>query len=99
MRLVFAICVFFFLSCNTKDTENTTTETGNVAGENSVQDSTTVVSNIDGCYMRILKRDTMLLHLQQTGKRVSGKMNFDNYEKDGSNGTVTGVIENDIVKL
>ena len=26
-------------------------------------------------------------------------MNFDNYEKDGSTGTVSGVIENDIVKL
>jgi len=46
-----------------------------------------------------LKRDTMLLHLQQNGETVLGKMNFDNYEKDGSTGTVSGVIENDIVKL
>ena len=100
MRLAFALSVIFFLSCNTNNnTEIDTTETGSVGGENPIKDSTVVANNIDGCYMRILKRDTMLLHLQQNGKMVSGKMNFDNYEKDGSTGTVTGVIENDIVKL
>jgi hypothetical protein len=100
MRLAFALCVIFFLSCNpNNNTEIATTETGSVGGENPIKDSTVVANNIDGCYMKILKRDTMLLHLQQNGKMVSGKMNFDNYEKDGSTGTVTGVIENDIVKL
>ena len=99
MRSVFVICSIVLLSCSNNDTSIATTETEIIAGENSAQDSTVFVSKIDGCYMRVLKRDTMLLHLQQNGETVSGKMNFDNYEKDGSTGTVSGVIENDIVKL
>ena len=98
MRLVLLICCIFLLSCN-NDSETTTIVTENNAGENSVQESTTAINKVDGCYMRILKRDTMLLHLQQNGNTVSGKMNFDNYEKDGSAGTVSGILENDIVKL
>ena len=99
MRSVFVICSIVLLSCSNNDTAIATTETEIIAGENSAQDSTVFVSKIAGCYMRVLKRDTMLLHLQQNGETVLGKMNFDNYEKDGSTGTVSGVIENDIVKL
>lgn len=55
--------------------------------------------NVEGCYVKIVKRDTMVLHLEQNGKNVSGKMSFDNYEKDGSTGEVKGVIEKDIVKI
>ena len=49
--------------------------------------------------MRVLKRDTVLLNLQQNGANVSGTMNFDNYEKDSSIGEVKGSIENNVVKL
>src|SRR6188768_3721132 len=98
MRLILAICSIFFLSCN-NDNRTTTIENETVGSENSSQDSTNATYKIDGCYMRILKRDTMLLHVQQNGKTVSGKMNFDNYEKDGSTGTVSGLIEDDVLKL
>ncbi len=49
--------------------------------------------------MKILKRDTMVLHLQQHGDSVTGKMNFDNYEKDSSSGEVKGVVDGDVIKL
>ena len=57
------------------------------------------IANITGCYMQILKRDTFAANLQQQGNVVTGKLSFDNYEKDGSSGSVTGKLEADILKL
>jgi hypothetical protein len=52
------------------------------------------------CYMQVLKRDTMVLHINSAiGDGISGKLSFDNYEKDGSTGTVKGKREGDVVKL
>ena len=52
-----------------------------------------------GCYMKIIGRDTAILMLEQKGKEFSGKMLYDNYEKDGSRGTVKGKEEGEIIKL
>lgn len=49
---------------------------------------------LDGCYIRVTGRDTLLLQLHENGGIVNGTMHFDNYEKDSSQGTVTGKMEN-----
>ncbi len=51
------------------------------------------------CYWQIMQRDTFVAAFSQTGSNVSGKLTFDNYQKDGSSGTVVGKKENDIMKL
>lgn len=51
------------------------------------------------CYWRIAGRDTMVLILLRTGNEVSGKLSFDNYQIDGSAGSVAGEVEDDIVRL
>ena len=56
-------------------------------------------AGLDGCYMKIIGRDTAILMLEQKGAALSGKMLYDNYEKDGSWGTVQGKEEGDILKL
>ncbi len=75
-------------------------------GEDAVQlnaDSLAVKSdttnNIEGCYMQVLNRDTFTASLQQQGNLVTGSMSFDNYEKDASTGTVSGKLQDDILKL
>jgi hypothetical protein len=55
--------------------------------------------SVTGCYMRVLSRDTVVATLQQSGDLVTGKLSFDNYQKDGSTGTVSGKVENGILKL
>jgi hypothetical protein len=55
--------------------------------------------DVTGCYMKILGRDTAILMLEQKGNEFSGKMLYDNYEKDGSRGTVKGKEEEGILKL
>ena len=55
--------------------------------------------DVSGCYWKILKRDTFAIHLNQKGNTVSGKLSFDNFEKDASSGTVTGTINGIIIQL
>ncbi len=52
-------------------------------------------SSVTNCYMYVLKRDTVLLQLQQKGKRITGVMSFDNYQKDSSHGDITGYVNGD----
>jgi hypothetical protein len=57
------------------------------------------VNDITGCYMKIIGRDTAILMLEQKGNIFTGKMLYDNYEKDGSKGTVKGKEDKEIIKL
>jgi len=56
-------------------------------------------ADVSGCYMKIIGRDTAILMLEQKGNELSGKMLYDNYEKDGSRGPVKGTEEKEIIKL
>jgi hypothetical protein len=57
------------------------------------------LSNMTGCYMKIVGRDTAILMLEQKGDMFTGKILYDNYEKDGSRGTVKGKEDKEIIKL
>jgi len=49
------------------------------------------------CYRFVLKRDTILLQLRQTGDSISGVMSFDNYQKDSSHGDINGHSNKDTI--
>jgi hypothetical protein len=49
--------------------------------------------------MKIIGRDTAIIMLDQKGSELSGRMLYDNFEKDGSRGTVKGKEEGEILKL
>ena len=51
------------------------------------------------CYMKITGRDTAILMIEQKAAELSGVMLYDNFEKDGSRGTVKGKKDGDILKL
>ena len=55
--------------------------------------------NASGCYVKVLGRDTMVVQLVQNGNELSGKMTFDNYQKDGSSGRVSGRVDGNTAKL
>ena len=98
-----AFVIVMIASC-TSNTDSEPVKTDNVVNENGrdidqTKPSQKEETSLAGCYMTILKRDTMVLHLRQNGDSVSGKMNFDNYEKDSSNGDVKGVVDGDTIKL
>lgn len=68
------------------------------AVENPQQQTSATIS-VDGCYLQVIKRDTIAASLQQNGNSITGRMRFNNFEKDGSTGTVSGTLEGDILKL
>lgn len=103
-KLLMIAGILLATSCNsntgkTNKTEsaNTTTETDAV--KTKPTETKTPPASIEGCYMQVLSRDTFAASFQQQGNSITGKLSFDNFEKDGSTGTVNGLIENEIVKL
>ena len=100
MRILFIISIAF-LSCTN---EKTTSKEGKVAAiiENKIKDieeKNSVDNNLSGCYWQILKRDTLVASLSQNAETITGKLSFDNFEKDASSGPVRGTKDGDIIKL
>lgn len=90
-------CIALLLLCfciGCADNTGGTTDTSVVE-----QADTLAVAPANGCYRLIVKRDTMVVNIQQQGNAITGSMVFDNYEKDGSSGTIQGTIEGDIIKV
>jgi len=85
-------------SCNSNDGGNNERSTTNSV-ETPTNQNNEANPDLSGCYLRVLKRDTLALSIQQNGKTVTGKLSFDNFEKDGSSGNVAGTIDNNILKL
>ena len=96
-------CAFLFsmllllIACNNEDGSNKEAKAN--SGDTEVYQNDEATSNLSGCYLRVLKRDTLALSIQQTGNILTGKLSFDNFQKDGSSGTVTGTVDNKILKL
>lgn len=92
------IIAFTIIACNNKEANDSS---------DTILDAQTPVDSpvntnppsITGCYLRVTERDTLVAVLRQDGDSVSGKLTFDNYQKDGSSGSVEGVLENGILKL
>jgi hypothetical protein len=90
-----------FIACTDNSSLN---ETG--ASKSSLGPATTLATNgqkhadtVSACFMKITGRDTAVLMLDQKANEISGVMLYDNYEKDGSRGTVKGKKEGVILKL
>ncbi|HSN60762.1 MAG TPA: hypothetical protein VLR49_07495, partial [Ferruginibacter sp.] len=85
-------------SCNNNNSGKETKLTDNNEKNNEIAEHPIAVNSTE-CYWQILKRDTLVAMLQQNGNIITGKLNFDNFEKDASSGPVTGMAENNILKL
>ena len=88
-KLIFNFFILFLLACN--ETSNTN------ANDLYESDTTPLITdegekNVDlsGCYMRATGKDTLWLRLNQNDNEITGTMEFDNFEKDSSKGTIKG---------
>lgn len=91
------VLTIFVIACNNNDSGNNTDDTIVEIEDFTMDDNE--ASSISGCYLRVIQRDSLAASLTQDGNMITGKLTFDNYQKDGSNGTVTGTIDKDILKL
>lgn len=89
---------FLVIACNNNNDSSSNTDDTIVEIEDfSMNDNEDPL--ISGCYLRVIQRDSLAASLTQDGNMIRGKLTFDNFEKDGSSGTVTGTIDEDILKL
>ncbi|MGZ5286669.1 MAG: hypothetical protein ACXWB9_05775 [Flavisolibacter sp.] len=96
MKKIFPlICTLaVMMSCNNNE--------GNPAVSDVQNDSTGNANrpvDFSGCYISVIGRDTFAAHFKQQERQVTGRLSFDNYEKDGSSGTVNGRIDGNIISL
>lgn len=96
-RIVMAIFAFTLFSCG--DDAGNTNNTATPGNENPQTTEPTKTHTVNGCYLRVVQRDSLIASLTQDGNNVTGRLAFDNYEKDASSGTVSGTIDGDILKL
>jgi len=100
--IIFILLSGKLISCKDNSQANDQPGTGKTADTGkviSLNYNKKPVADVSGCYMKIIGRDTAILMLEQKEKELSGKMLYDNYEKDGSRGTVKGKEEGEILKL
>lgn len=84
---------------NSKSNDTTTENKSSDQGTTSTEIGSNAAGDLSGCYMKITGRDTAILMIEQKAIDISGKMLYDNFEKDGSVGIVTGKKDGDILKL
>ena len=101
MKYILYILLFIKLAaCNDNRKANEATSQSIDSGTSiSSKPEESPVNDIPGCYMKIVGRDTAILMLEQKGNMFTGKMLYDNYEKDGSRGTIKGKEDKEILKL
>lgn len=101
-NIPFVLLITIIFSCNNdiqtyeKSDVNKTSDAEKATSSNADQKP---VADISGCYMKLLGRDTAIIMIVQKGLQLTGKMLYDNFEKDGSRGTVKGKEDGDILKL
>lgn len=95
--LMFACWLLAACNSNNKKTGDETGSNHSVADTAGVQQTNNML--VDGCYLQVIKRDTIAASLQQQGNNITGKMSFNYFEKDASAGTVSGTLKGDILIL
>ncbi len=98
MRKLFFLSIIVAVAGCQSQNDKTTSSTDSATNKN-IKSNVEKPLSVAGCYMEVLKRDTFTAHLQQQDNKITGKLVFNNYEKDKSAGTVSGVLEADILKL
>lgn len=98
MRPIIILAVIIFSSCNNNSAPETKVEAQKEKEREAIEKSYSF-TDMSGCFWKITGRDTLVAWLAQTENTITGKLSFDNFEKDGSSGVVHGTVEGDIIKL
>ncbi len=103
-HFIISLIMTNLVACNSADhtteqiTTNSNTSSDTVKADPPKTDGQSS-ADVHGCYMKITGRDTAILMIDQKGADITGKLLYDNFEKDGSRGTVKGKEEKEILKL
>ena len=103
MKKIVAVIVvaMTWTSCSEKkaetQTQNTIDSSGVFVDEVSVTDSTLVTSTT--CYLQVTGKDSLIAQIDDNLGTVTGKLFYNNFEKDSSFGTLIGSVSGDTIKV
>ena len=90
--LFITVCIFSFGACNSSNADKI------VVGK---PDSALVAEPVEtsapgaGCFLRVQNGDSLFLQIRREGDRVTGKLQYKNFEKDSNIGTILGQMLGD----
>ena len=99
MRVFLVLTVCFVINACGNDSEQPKAIPELKEKEREKIDQSYSYQNNSGCYWNITGRDTIAAWLAQTENTITGKLSFDNYQKDGSSGPVHGTVHGNVIKL
>ncbi|MGZ8509569.1 MAG: hypothetical protein ACXWWA_04305 [Chitinophagaceae bacterium] len=99
MRPFIILLVVMLFSCNDNNSKPENDVEVQKEKDRKAIEKSYSFADMSGCFWQITGRDTMAAWLAQTENTITGKLNFDNFQKDASSGVVHGTVEGDILKL
>ena len=101
MRLMFFTgLILVFFSCDyRRNVQIMNIDSVKVSNEDKTVIREAARLQVEGCYLYVNKRDTLMAQLTQSGDSVKGNLLFDNFEMDGSRGTLRGKLDGQIIRL
>ncbi|MEO6490668.1 MAG: hypothetical protein ABIO04_12065 [Ferruginibacter sp.] len=69
-----------------------------IAGNVDTSKNIIVTSNLNGCYMMNIGKDSAFLRLDANGIFVKGALIYERFEKDNNKGTIEGTITDNVIK-
>lgn len=99
MRSFIILGVVMLFSCNNNNSKPEIEGEAQKEKDREAIEKSYSSTDMSGCFWKIMGRDTVIAWLAQTENTITGKLNFDNFQKDASSGVVHGTVEGDIVKL
>lgn len=103
IRTFFCTFLVVFTACTNNDTSAKKTLKDAVSsGTVHTAAADTIVTSakpvmLNGCYQMIMKQDTANLRLQITDSTITGTLNFYLYHKDKNEGSIKGVLRNNMI--
>ncbi len=90
------ISLLFISACNSQQDNVTSRDV--IKDSSNSKEINSAMSNMNGCYTSILKKDTATLKINTTNDdKVSGDLVYKHFEKDNNSGTIKGKVQDSLI--
>lgn len=92
MRNLFALLLISIAGCTSSVSEKAATDSAIIQTETSTR-----ISNPQGCYAWQSGKDSAALSIQVSGNNITGTLSYDLFEKDSNKGSIKGSLKDDVI--
>ena len=92
--LLYFILLGTLFSCNNEPGGESTPRADTSTNQSPAPEA---LSSLSGCYTMVQQRDTATLNLHVAGSRVTGNLEYRRFEKDHNQGTIEGLVSDNMI--